>query len=52
MAAECALKPLGLQRAGILSGHDEGLFAWLSSNYLFDRIPVEAVSTYIDLECC
>lgn len=45
MAAECALKPLGLQRAGILSGHDEGLFAWLSSNYLFDRIPVEADDT-------
>lgn len=45
MAAECALKPLGLQRAGILSGHDEGLFAWLSSNYLFNRIPVEADDT-------
>lgn len=48
MAAECALNPLGLQRASILSGHEEGLFAWLSSNYLFNRIPVEAeeVATY------
>ncbi|XP_037504112.1 ectonucleoside triphosphate diphosphohydrolase 2 [Rhipicephalus sanguineus] len=39
MAVECALKPLGLQRATILSGHDEGLFAWLSTNYLFEVIP-------------
>lgn len=39
MAVECALKPLGLQRASILSGHDEGLFAWLSTNYLFEVIP-------------
>lgn len=39
MAVECALKPLGLRRASILSGHDEGLFAWLSTNYLFEVIP-------------
>lgn len=39
MAAECALKPYGLRRAVILSGHDEGVFAWLSTNYLLDIIP-------------
>lgn len=43
MAVECALKPLGLQRATILSGHDEGLFAWLSTNYLFEVIPQKSV---------
>ncbi|XP_065295721.1 ectonucleoside triphosphate diphosphohydrolase 8 [Dermacentor albipictus] len=44
MAVECALKPLNLQRATILSGHDEGLFAWLSTNYLFEVIPPKSGS--------
>lgn len=39
MAVECALQPIGLRQATILSGHDEGLFAWLSTNYLFEVIP-------------
>lgn len=43
MAAECALKPYGLRRAVILSGHDEGVFAWLSTNYLVEVIPQDSV---------
>lgn len=39
LAAQCSLKPYGLQQANILSGQDEGLFAWLSTNYLLEIIP-------------
>ncbi|CAN7942710.1 unnamed protein product [Ixodes pacificus] len=45
MAAECALKPYGLRRAVILSGHDEGVFAWLSTNYLVEVIPQDSDHT-------
>ncbi|CAN7990819.1 unnamed protein product [Ixodes hexagonus] len=45
MAAECALKPYGLRRAVILSGHDEGIFAWLSTNYLLEVIPQDSDRT-------
>ncbi|EEC11322.1 adenosine diphosphatase, putative [Ixodes scapularis] len=45
MAAECALKPYGLRRAVILSGHDEGVFAWLSTNYLVEVIPQDSGHT-------
>ncbi|XP_022664347.1 ectonucleoside triphosphate diphosphohydrolase 2-like isoform X3 [Varroa destructor] len=41
LAAEAGIKGSGLKfgGAGLLSGIDEGLAAWLSSNYLLDRLP-------------
>lgn len=41
LAVECALRSSGFsfRSAGILSGRDEGIYGWLSTNYLLGRLP-------------
>lgn len=45
LAAENAIKKSGMVygNADILTGQDEGLSAWLSSNYLLDKLPRQKV---------
>ena len=45
LAAEAAIKGSGMSfgSAGILSGQHEGLSAWLSANYLLDKLPRDHV---------
>lgn len=45
LGVECALRKHGLRRASIITGSEEGLFAWLSVNYLLEALSVSPDDT-------